>query len=201
VKKQNLNMRAILIHIVGDFLGSIGVAVSGVLETYLEGKWEYRFYVDPIVSVMIAIFILSSAIPILRSCAKILLQTVPSEISPSSIKRRLERLPGVKEIHEFHIWQLHESKIICSMHVILDNPKEEILGVIDEIKTILHRVGIHSSTIQPEIFHLPAPKLKLQSKNQVMRARMMNTSNGCNDVICQYDCSEHWCCPPNNHLD
>jgi len=140
-------MKAVLLHVIGDFLGSIGVITSGLLETYID--WEYRFYIDPITSVVIAIIILSSAIPVLISCAKILLENVPREISPSFVERRLRSVAGVQGVHELHIWQLHETKVIASVHLVAD-PKTDFPALLDEAKAQLHRMGLHSSTVQIE---------------------------------------------------
>lgn len=84
-----------------------------------------------------------------KSASFILLQGVPSGISLEDVDRAIRDVEGVQDVHELHIWQLSETKVVASVHV-LTEPKRDFMGVALEIRRALHDRGIHSSTVQPE---------------------------------------------------
>lgn len=78
-----------------------------------------------------------------------MLQGVPSEISFDQVRNDILDVQGVLSVHELHIWQLSESKVIASVHVTASR-KIDFMPVASDIRSVLHSHGIHSSTIQPE---------------------------------------------------
>lgn len=150
----DMNLRGILIHVLGDALGNVGVMVSALI--IWKAPWSFRFYFDPAISLFITLIILKSAIPLVKDTAKPLLQAVPGHISVEDIKEDIESLPGVRECHHVHVWALTPSKLIATLDVNLDFDFQERQGatrwmqLAEEIKSCLHAYGIHSSTIQPE---------------------------------------------------
>eukprot|EP00824_Muranothrix_gubernata_P007040 TRINITY_DN19037_c0_g1_i2.p1 TRINITY_DN19037_c0_g1~~TRINITY_DN19037_c0_g1_i2.p1 ORF type:complete len:462 (+),score=73.20 TRINITY_DN19037_c0_g1_i2:146-1387(+) len=175
--RRSLNMRAVLLHVVGDALASVGVLISGLVIKY--GTFEDRFLVDPGVSLLIALIILRSAVPLWRRCAMILLQSVPEGVSMARIYEEIMDVEGVLDVHELHLWQLSDSKIIASVHITCQD-SEDFMQIAASIKMVLHEKGIHSSTIQPEFYKngtLPDDTVK-----ECLLA--------CPDKACQKD----WCC-------
>ncbi|CAI9725217.1 zinc cadmium resistance 1-like [Octopus vulgaris] len=144
---SQLNMRGVFLHVLGDALGSVIVIISALIIWFAEGDW--RFYVDPAMSIAMVFLILSTTIPLLRESGLILLQTVPTHIQVKDIKEKLEKISGVLAVHEFHVWQLAGNRIIASAHVRCQNI-EEYMHVAVKIKELFHNEGIHSTTIQPE---------------------------------------------------
>ncbi|KAG8841425.1 hypothetical protein FRC20_005049 [Serendipita sp. 405] len=147
-KEGALNIRGVVIHILGDALGSIGVVVSGLIIWFLKSK--ARFYVDPALSLAITFLIMWSAIPLVRSAGFILLQGVPSSISLRTIHSAIGNVPGVGSVHELHIWQLSETRLIASVHIKVDSTRP-YMDIVRDVKKLLHANGIHSGTVQPEI--------------------------------------------------
>ena len=88
----------------------------------------------------------------MRSTSFILLQGVPSTVSIDEVRASILEIEGVLSLHELHIWQLSESKIIASVHV-LASRDHDFMPVAAKIRKALHLHGIHSSTIQPEYYH------------------------------------------------
>ena len=88
-----------------------------------------------------------------QSTAFILLQGVPSTISLDEVRDAILEVDGVLSVHELHIWQLSESKIVASVHVIASR-KHDFMPVAAKIRKELLDRGIHSCTIQPE-YHPP----------------------------------------------
>lgn len=75
---RNMNMRGVYLHVLSDALGSIIVMISALIVWLTE--WKYRFYLDPVLSVLLVVLMLHSVWPLLRESALILLQTVPTHI-------------------------------------------------------------------------------------------------------------------------
>ena len=91
----------------------------------------------------------------MRSTSAILLQGVPHTISLEEVRESILNVEGVLSVHELHIWQLSESKIVGSVHV-LASRNHDFMPVAVAIRKALHHHGIHSSTIQPE-YHPRSP--------------------------------------------
>ncbi|KAG8991831.1 hypothetical protein FRB94_009692 [Tulasnella sp. JGI-2019a] len=113
----DMNMQAVLLHVMGDALGNIGVIASGLI-IWLT-SWQYKYYCDPAISLVITMIIFSSAMPLVRSASFILLQGVPTSVSLEAVHAAITRIPGVLSVHELHIWQLSETKIVASVHVLV----------------------------------------------------------------------------------
>src|SRR5260221_12986495 len=88
-------------------------------------------------------------IRLVRSTSFILLQGVPPEVSLEDVKSEILAVGGVLSVHELHIWQLSETKIIASVHINVSH-EVDFMQVASGIRQILVQHGIHSSTIQPE---------------------------------------------------
>ncbi|KAJ3737153.1 cation efflux protein [Lentinula guzmanii] len=154
----SMNMRALVLHVLGDALGNIGVIATGLV-IWLS-SWGFKYYFDPIISLVITVIIFSSALPLVRSASFILLQGVPSTISLDEVRSSILAVEGVLSLHELHVWQLSESKIVASVHV-MTSRKHDFMPIAAKIREALHHHGIHSSTIQPEYArkHIPEEQL------------------------------------------
>jgi len=86
---------------------------------------------------------------LVKSASFILLQGVPTSITLEDLREDIRRVRGVTSVHELHVWQLSESKIIASVHVCVDN-SVEYMKVAANIREVLHDYNVHSCTIQPE---------------------------------------------------
>ncbi|TPX54418.1 hypothetical protein PhCBS80983_g05935 [Powellomyces hirtus] len=168
---SHMNMRGVFLHVLGDALGSIGVMVSALVNMYCRGKWVQ--YVDPIASLVIAVILVAGTIPLVRNASLILLQGAPLGIEMEALKTEILKVNGVLAVHEFHVWQLAEGKSVASVHALIESPgcrdchdrKKEggisvdaatdaerpYMDIALDIKMLLHKYGIHSTTVQPEI--------------------------------------------------
>ncbi|XP_071996273.1 proton-coupled zinc antiporter SLC30A1 [Engystomops pustulosus] len=106
-------------------------------------------YLDPSLCVIMVCILLYTTYPLLKESALILLQTVPKQIDISSLKQKLRNLEGVEAVHELHVWQLAESRIIATAHIKCHDPTA-YMDVAKRIKDFFHDEGIHATTIQPE---------------------------------------------------
>ncbi|KAF9945905.1 hypothetical protein BGZ70_003497 [Mortierella alpina] len=144
---EDLNMRGIFLHVLGDALGSVGVIFTALFLWLTDYSW--RFYMDPIISLFITAIIVHSALPLVRSASFILLQGVPVGVEIEEIRDEIKAIPDVISIHDLHIWQLTNIKMVASLHVLVTN-QEAFERVSKAVKVIMHQAGVHSTTIQPE---------------------------------------------------
>lgn len=105
-------------------------------------------------------------LPQVRSTSFILLQGVPSTVSLEEVKDSILNVEGVLSLHELHVWQLSENKLVASVHV-LASRNHDFMPIAVKIRKVLHHLGIHSCTIQPEYYHpnnsVPDEHLKVSS--------------------------------------
>jgi len=143
-----LNMRAVFLHVLGDALGSVIVIISALVIKYVKADWRYK--VDPAMSMGMVTIIFCTTIPLLKASAMILLQTVPTHIQVDDLQQKLiDKIDGVLAVHEFHIWQLAGNRIIASAHIRCRNLRD-YMSIAEKVKVFFHDEGIHSTTIQPE---------------------------------------------------
>lgn len=150
---DDMGMNAMILHVIGDALGNVGVIVTALIIWLTE--WPGRLYADPAVSLFITIIILRSCIPLTKATAQILLQATPDSIDVALIKEDIENFEAVKGCHHVHIWQLSDSQLVASMHIqvafpIGEDGGEKYMQLSKEIRECLHGHGIHSATLQPE---------------------------------------------------
>ena len=147
----NMNMTGVFLHVLGDAIGNVGVIATGMFIFYTSYSW--RSYADPIISFVISGIIFNSALPLVKSASFILLQGVPTSVSLEGVRETVYKIEGVINVHDLHIWQLNENKIVASVHILVDCSAEQTqryMQIANEVRRALHIWGIHSSTIQPE---------------------------------------------------
>ncbi|KAF2179413.1 cation efflux system protein czcD [Zopfia rhizophila CBS 207.26] len=147
---MDLGILGVLIHVLGDAINNIGVIIAALVIWLTES--ESRFYADPAVSLWIAIMILGSAIPLTKRSGSILLQSAPQGVKLEDVKHDLESIPGIRSVHELHVWRLDQKKNIASAHVVLDEDSlPTFMQAAQTFSRCLHEYGIHSATLQPEL--------------------------------------------------
>lgn len=143
--QKNLNVRAALLHVIGDLLGSVAALISGAV--IVTTGWTT---IDPLLSVAIAALILVSALRLLKEAVHALLEGVPLYLDPGEIGPALARLDKVVSVHDLHIWSLSSEQVALSAHLVLDD-MQHWESVLPEARHLLeHEYGIHHVTLQPE---------------------------------------------------
>lgn len=144
--RDNLNVRAALLHVLGDLLGSIAALMSGAVIT-LTG-WTA---IDPLLSVLIALLILVSAVRVLHEVMQALMEGVPPSLDLERVGRAMAASEGVVSVHDLHIWSLSASRTALSAHIVLRQIGEWPV-VLARLQGLLARDhGIEHVTLQPEI--------------------------------------------------
>jgi cobalt-zinc-cadmium efflux system protein len=141
---RNLNTRGALLHVLGDLLGSFAALIAGVVVTYTG--WTP---IDPILSIAIAGLILASSVRLLREALHALMEGAPLHLSVEEIGRALAAQPGVKAVHDLHLWTISSDEIALTAHVVVADLRqwEALLASMD---SLLARYGITHFTVQPE---------------------------------------------------
>ncbi|PWN50936.1 cation efflux protein [Violaceomyces palustris] len=214
----SMNMRGVFLHVLGDALGNVGVIAAGLFIMLSDASW--RFYSDPAISFLITIIIFHSALPLVKSASFILLQGVPATVSLDAVRKSIRKVDGVLNLHELHVWQLSESKIVASVHVLVDcssNQNEKYMEIAAKIRNELHLWGIHSSTIQPEFVPGGLREAARMSgvtvapdqtdehgrlitiEGELVEDEVLKKDTACLIACGQDDsCAESACCPPIN---
>jgi cobalt-zinc-cadmium efflux system protein len=144
-RKGSLNVRAAFQHVLADLLGSAGVVIAGVI--VLTTGWRYA---DPIVAIAIAVLILASSWTILRDSVAVLLETTPRDIDAEAVGAAMVGHPGVREVHDLHIWTITSGFPALSAHVLVD-PGADCHAVREELEHVLaERFSLTHTTLQVE---------------------------------------------------
>jgi cobalt-zinc-cadmium efflux system protein len=145
--KDNLNIKAAFLHIVGDLISSIGVIIAGIVIS-LTG-W---FAIDPLLSIMIGLIMLKGAYSVVKETAMILLEAVPKHINLDKLIREVEAIEGVDAFHDVHAWTIASGLYALSGHVqIKDQRVSESGQIMEKIRWYLaRRYHIEHTTIQFE---------------------------------------------------
>ncbi|MGH0153361.1 UNVERIFIED_CONTAM: hypothetical protein FKN15_040958 [Acipenser sinensis] len=143
----------VLLHVMGDALGSVVVVVAASLFYAMplppDAPCNWQCYVDPSLTIIMVIIILSSAFPLVMETTAVLLQMVPRGLRVDHIREVLAQVPGVLSIHELHIWELAAGRNIATLHLKCGD-SGVFQGVSQQVREIFHNAGVHTVTIQPE---------------------------------------------------
>ena len=99
-EQENLNIRAAMVHVIGDMFQSIGVIIAAIVIHFAPNAK----IIDPICTFVFSFIVLLTTIPILIDCIKILMESTPQNVKVDKIQKALEEIEGVKEVHDLHIW-------------------------------------------------------------------------------------------------
>jgi len=159
---KSLNVKAAYVHLIGDSLSSVVVIIGGILIQIFE-----IFWIDPLITVLISIYIIREAFVILKESANILMQSAPDHLDLEKVKRKVELVPQVYNIHHIHAWMLTDHEIHLEAHVELEKDLKlsEVKKKQSEIEQILHRdFRISHVTLQFEFDTNHSPMLIHKAK-------------------------------------
>jgi len=132
--RKNINVRAALIHVIGDFIQSLGVLIAALV---IHFKPEYAI-VDPICTFLFSIIVLLTTIRIIRDATNVLMEGIPDGINFIEVREKLQSLPFVIRVHNLRIWSLSLDKIAISSHLVIDSnkipPSQALKRAIDTLK-------------------------------------------------------------------
>lgn len=142
---RSLNVRAALLHVLADALGSVAALASGVVVA-LTG-WTRA---DPALTFVIAGLIGFSSLRLAREALHGLMEGVPFHLSLPEIGRAMAAVPGVASVHDLHVWSISEERVALSAHVVLERMEEWDAVLAAQRELLRSRFGIEHVTLQPE---------------------------------------------------
>jgi cobalt-zinc-cadmium efflux system protein len=154
---KSINVKAAYIHLIGDSLSSVVVVIGGILIQIFKVYW-----IDPLITLLISVYIIREGFVILKESVHILMQSTPDHLDLSKVKRRVEQLPEVFNIHHIHAWMLTDNEIHMEAHVELRNDLKlsEVKDTHSEIEEIMvNEFQISHITLQFEYDTDHAPHL------------------------------------------
>lgn len=145
--RDDLNIRSAFWHMLADAWVSLGVVASGA--TILLTGWSV---LDPLVSLLIVGVIVKGAWPLFRESLEVLLESTPPGIKTAHVVEAIEKIPGVKNVHDLHIWAVEPRLVMLTCHVMVTGDDSQLTNAL--LRTIRARVadefGIKHLTIQME---------------------------------------------------
>lgn len=144
-ERGNVNTRAALLHVLGDLLGSVAAIAAGVI-IYFTGY----FAIDPLLSMLVGGLILRSTVGVLRETTEVLLDAVPDNIDYQKVGESLAAIPGVRSVHDLHVWAMVPGRSALSAHVLVEDVAQWP-AVLAQARVVLRKdFNIDHVTLQPE---------------------------------------------------
>lgn len=144
-KDDDLNIRGAYLHMAADAAVSLGVVISGAL------IWKYGWsWVDPIISLVIALVILLSTWGLLRDSLNLAVDAVPKGVDPEAVRSYLTGLPGVEAVHDLHIWPMSTTDTALTAHLVMQPLPADNRFLHDTAHELEHSFSIKHATIQLE---------------------------------------------------
>ncbi|MEO6952496.1 MAG: cation diffusion facilitator family transporter [Polyangia bacterium] len=145
---QNLNVRGAYLHVISDTVSSVAVLVGGAAMYFAKGL----YFIDPILSILIGLFVLWGAVRLVREAVDILLETVPRELDRDRVTSAIGAVRGVVEVHDMHIWSITSGMCSMSAHVVVrieaGQSQDDLLRNLHEV--LQREFQICHSTLQLE---------------------------------------------------
>jgi len=145
-REGDLNIRGAFLHMAADALVSLGVVLGGAL--YL---WQGWGWIDPVLSLSIALVIVLGTWSLFRQSLHLLFDGVPAGVDLSAVRQLLLGLPGVAQVHDLHVWAMGTSDIALTAHLVLRDGAQDSAALLHEAEHQLHaQFAIGHVTLQLE---------------------------------------------------
>ncbi|WP_431108073.1 cation diffusion facilitator family transporter [Winogradskyella poriferorum] len=145
---NNINLRSAYLHLLTDMLASVAVLIGGLLMKYYQ-----LFWVDSLLTLLIALYLIYVGYDLLKTSTKMLMLFTPEHINIKDVVRAVNKLPKVNKLHHVHIWNLSDHELHLEAHLDLteDISTTEFNELLLQIEELLHEeFDINHVTIQPE---------------------------------------------------
>lgn len=136
---NSLNQKSVNLHMLEDVLGWIVVLIGAIIMRFTDIK-----LIDPILSILVALFIFKNALDNFKAILDLFLEKTPNGISIEELKKHILEIKGVKDVHHIHIWSIDGYNNYATMHVVSDKNIKQL------VKEELKEHGIIHSTIEIE---------------------------------------------------
>lgn len=144
-KDKSINSKVVFLHLLEDALGWVAIFVISIVMIFVDLP-----ILDPILSIVIAVFVLSRIIPTFIKIGRIFMQYKPDDIEVKSIKTLVNKIDGLVDIHDVHLWSLDGSNHIVSLHAVVEENIDSFKRVKRELKDEIFKIGVGHITIEIE---------------------------------------------------
>ena len=142
---KTMNEKILVWHYVEDVLGWVAVLIGSIFVALLGWAW-----VDPLLAVGIACFVLWNIFKGIKSTTKLFLQSVPEDFHEGEFVAAVKKITGVREVHDLHIWSLDGNQHVLSLHVELGDPSADAMTLKMNVREIAAKMGNFHVTIEVE---------------------------------------------------
>ena len=146
--EHNLNMKSAYLHLLTDMMASVAVLIGGLLM-----KFYGWFWVDSIMTLFIALYLIYVGYDLIKSATKMLMLFTPDYINIKEIVREVHKIKGVNKLHHIHIWHLNDEELHLEAHLDCseDIKMSEFNSLLEEVEIVLfQKFNINHINIQPE---------------------------------------------------
>lgn len=146
-QEESLNVKGAYLEVWADMIGSIGVILGAVVIKFTGWTW-----VDSAVAILIGLWVLPRTVTLLKSSINILLEGVPEDVDMEKVKAMLLSIPGVKSLHDLHVWSVTSGKSTLTVHLVVDAEANAEQAILPEVRRRLAAsFGIRHITVQCEL--------------------------------------------------
>ena len=139
---DSLNQKSVNLHMLEDVLGWVIVLIGAIIMRFTDIR-----IIDPILSILVALFIFKNAVSNFKSILDLFLEKTPNGISISELKEHLIEIEGIKNVHHVHIWSIDGYNNYATMHIVVDGDSKKVKKL---VKEELKEHGISHTTIEIE---------------------------------------------------
>jgi len=139
---SSLNQKAVNLHMLEDVLGWIIVLIGALIMKFTDIK-----LIDPILSILVALFIFKNAFNNFKKIVELFLEKTPNNICVEELKKHILQIKGVKDVHHIHVWSIDGYNNYATMHIVVDGKNKKVKEL---VKEELKEHGIGHTTIELE---------------------------------------------------
>ncbi|CAN5915422.1 cation diffusion facilitator family transporter [soil metagenome] len=144
-REKDMNQRGAFLHLVADAAVSAGVVVAGLIVWKTGWVW-----IDPVTSIIVSVVILRGTWKLVSEAFNLLMDAVPEHVDPAAVEKFLRELPGVREVHDLHVWSMSTTEVALTAHLVLPWPTAQPAFLATIHHDLEHHLGIHHITLQFE---------------------------------------------------
>lgn len=143
--RESLNLKGAYLEVMADTLGSVGVIVAGILVATTKQVWW-----DTVIALGIAVFVAVRALILAKQVLAVLGQHAPEGIRPDEVAAELDRVNGVQEVHDLHLWALTSGMNVATAHLVTTKDADPAQVLASARQVMLDKFEIDHATLQVE---------------------------------------------------
>lgn len=146
-KGTSINEEAVSLHLLEDVLGWVAVLVGAIIMNFYNAP-----IIDPILSLLIAVYILYNVFKNIKKSFRIILQGTPSGVKIDKLLQQIKKKPAVRDIHDYHLWTMDGEYYIFTAHLVVNSDQnlEDLAEIKQHVRTLLKSFNIEHATIEFE---------------------------------------------------